>query len=278
VSTTIKVSQLPAAVTPLAGDEEVMIVQSGTSRRTTTADIGSLLSGTLGVAHGGTGLTSFAQGDLIYATGATTLAALAKNATATRYLSNTGTSNAPAWSRINLANGVSGALPIANGGTGQATANSALNALLPDQSGQSGNILTTDGTDTFWSAGSGGAVAPDVVFIADTVGVGAEGYSNFGTTGGTLIFQSARISSTYGFSGYSLLSVAPSEMEFRVEDAEVSQNWFTSLAVAEWGQTFDSADANFSNPGGDSLWHWTSAEAEFVPEGQYTIRLSGDPA
>lgn len=33
MSTTIKVSQLPAAVTPLVGDEEVMIVQSGTSRR-----------------------------------------------------------------------------------------------------------------------------------------------------------------------------------------------------------------------------------------------------
>lgn len=33
MSSTIKVSQLPAAVTPLVGDEEVMIVQSGTSRR-----------------------------------------------------------------------------------------------------------------------------------------------------------------------------------------------------------------------------------------------------
>jgi hypothetical protein len=33
MSSTIKVSQLPPAVTPLVGDEEVMVVQSGESRR-----------------------------------------------------------------------------------------------------------------------------------------------------------------------------------------------------------------------------------------------------
>lgn len=33
MSSTIKVSELPAAVTPLTGDEEVMVVQSGVSRR-----------------------------------------------------------------------------------------------------------------------------------------------------------------------------------------------------------------------------------------------------
>jgi hypothetical protein len=60
-----------------------------------------------------------AQGDLLYASGANTLARLAKDATATRYLSNTGTSNNPAWAQINLANGVTGTLPTSNGGTGQ---------------------------------------------------------------------------------------------------------------------------------------------------------------
>jgi hypothetical protein len=58
------------------------------------------------------------QGDLLYASGANTLARLAKDATATRYLSNTGTNNNPAWAQINLANGVTGTLPVANGGTG----------------------------------------------------------------------------------------------------------------------------------------------------------------
>jgi len=42
------------------------------------------------------------------------LARLAKNTTATRYLSNTGASNNPAWAQIDLSNGVTGSLPNAN--------------------------------------------------------------------------------------------------------------------------------------------------------------------
>lgn len=77
------------------------------------------LQGTLIAANGGTGLTTYAQGDLIYASAATpTLARLAKDTNATRYLSNTGSSNDPAWAQVNLANGVTGQLPLANGGTG----------------------------------------------------------------------------------------------------------------------------------------------------------------
>lgn len=59
------------------------------------------------------GLT-LAQGDLIYSTGAAALAVLNKNATATRYLSNTGASNNPAWAQIDLTSGVTGDLPFAN--------------------------------------------------------------------------------------------------------------------------------------------------------------------
>jgi hypothetical protein len=58
------------------------------------------------------------QGDLIIGTGLDTVAALAKNASATRYLSNTGTNNNPAWALIDLSNGVTGLLPVANGGVG----------------------------------------------------------------------------------------------------------------------------------------------------------------
>lgn len=74
----------------------------------------STISGTLGVTQGGTGLTSVAQGDIVYASAANTLLALAKNTTATRYLSNTGASNNPAWAQIDLSNGVTGNLVVAN--------------------------------------------------------------------------------------------------------------------------------------------------------------------
>jgi hypothetical protein len=63
-----------------------------------------------------------AQGDLLYASAANTLARLAKSTTATRYLANTGTSNNPAWSQIDLTNGVTSVLPVANGGTNASTA------------------------------------------------------------------------------------------------------------------------------------------------------------
>jgi hypothetical protein len=56
-----------------------------------------------------------------------------------------------------LTTGVTGTLPIANGGTGETTANAAINALLPSQSGESGKFLTTDGTDTSWATAGGGS-------------------------------------------------------------------------------------------------------------------------
>ena len=61
------------------------------------------------------------QGDLLYASAANTLARLAKNTTASRYLSNGGTSNNPSWAQIDLSNGVTGTLPVGNGGTGITT-------------------------------------------------------------------------------------------------------------------------------------------------------------
>jgi hypothetical protein len=68
--------------------------------------------------HGGTNQTSYTQGDILYASASNTLSKLAKNTTAARYLSNSGTSNNPAWAQVDLTTGVTGALPTANGGTG----------------------------------------------------------------------------------------------------------------------------------------------------------------
>lgn len=50
---------------------------------------------------------AIAQGDLLYGSATSVVTALAKNASSTRYLSNTGTSNNPAWAQVALATGVS---------------------------------------------------------------------------------------------------------------------------------------------------------------------------
>ena len=57
------------------------------------------------------------QGDILYATGANAPARLAKSTTSTQYLANTGSSNNPQWNEVALDTGVSGTLPVANGGT-----------------------------------------------------------------------------------------------------------------------------------------------------------------
>jgi hypothetical protein len=53
---------------------------------------------------------------------------------------------------------LAGTLGIANGGTGQTTANAAFNALAPDQTGNSGKYLTTDGSNTSWATNPLGTV------------------------------------------------------------------------------------------------------------------------
>ena len=60
-------------------------------------------------------------GDIIYASGANTPARLAKDTNATRVLTNTGSSNVPAWAQVTLTSGVTGTLPVGNGGTGATT-------------------------------------------------------------------------------------------------------------------------------------------------------------
>lgn len=70
------------------------------------------------------GLT-VAQGDILYASAAGTVATLAKSTTAQRVLTNGGTSNNPSWAQVDLTAGVTGQLPVANGGTAASTASGA---------------------------------------------------------------------------------------------------------------------------------------------------------
>jgi hypothetical protein len=83
--------------------------------------VGTLTAGTwnattIGAAHGGTGLTSYGVGDIIFASGTTTLSTLPDVATGNALISG-GVGVAPTYGKIGLTTHVSGTLSIANGGT-----------------------------------------------------------------------------------------------------------------------------------------------------------------
>ena len=125
-----------------------------------TATIGAVtLAGTLIAQNGGTGQSSYAVGDLLYADTTTTLAKLPDVATGNALISG-GISTAPSWGKIGLTTHVSGVLPIANGGTnGSATPTSygiaygTGTAYAFTAAGTTGQILTaTTGSAPTWAA------------------------------------------------------------------------------------------------------------------------------
>jgi hypothetical protein len=160
-----KISALTAATTPVAGTEVLPIVQSSTTVKVAISDLTPGLS-TITAAKGGTGQTSYAVGDLLYASATTTLSKLADVATGNALISG-GITTAPSWGKIGLTTHVSGTLPIANGGTnGTSTpTNGAVafgngTAFAFTAAGTSGQVLASVGAGTpVWkdAAGSGPA-------------------------------------------------------------------------------------------------------------------------
>jgi hypothetical protein len=97
----------------------------GTSRLsgsyTGVTGVGTLTAGTwnasvIGAVYGGTGQSSYAVGDLVYADTTTSLAKLSDVAVGNALISG-GVAAAPSYGKIGLATHVSGTLPTANGGT-----------------------------------------------------------------------------------------------------------------------------------------------------------------
>ncbi len=102
------------------------------------------ITGTLGVGHGGTGIASFAAGDILYASDTSTLAALNKG-TDGQVLKLSG--GKPAWGTDNTPTAFAWANGTTAGPTGSLTGNgmSAVNfAAIPSASGSASGIVTTE--------------------------------------------------------------------------------------------------------------------------------------
>lgn len=152
-----------------------------------TTDINSL-SNVLAETKGGTGQSSYAVGDLLYASTTTALSKLADVATGNALISG-GVGVAPSYGKIGLATHVSGALPIANGGSGQTTAQAAMNAFAGATT--SGQFLRGNGTNVVMSAIQAG----DITSLNDGTTLSASGTVGATTLGFRGVPQNSQTSS-----------------------------------------------------------------------------------
>lgn len=90
------------------------VTLDGTQTLTNKSINAGQLTGSVTAAKGGTGLTSYTAGDLLYANGTSSLGKLAAASSGNVLLSGT----SPSWGKVGLTTHVSGTLPVANGGTG----------------------------------------------------------------------------------------------------------------------------------------------------------------
>jgi hypothetical protein len=146
------------------------------------------VTGVLPVANGGTNLSSYTTGDLVYASGATTLAGLADVATGNALISG-GVGVAPSYGKIGLTTHVSGTLPIANGGTALTTTPTNGQLLIGNGTAYALAALT-QGTAITITNGSGSITIDNAgvtAFSTGTTGLSVNASTGSLTLSGTLV-------------------------------------------------------------------------------------------
>ena len=113
------------------------------------------LTGVVPVANGGTNIAAYAIGDLVAASGVTTLAKLPSVAVGNALLSG-GVGAAPVYGKIGLTTHVTGTLPIGNGGTAATDAVTARTNLGAAASGANSDITSLTGITTPITVARGG--------------------------------------------------------------------------------------------------------------------------
>jgi len=143
------------------------------------------VSGTLPIANGGTNLTAYTTGDIIYASATNVLSNLADVATGNALISG-GIGVAPSYGKIGLTTHVSGTLPIANGGTNSTATPTAGGAAYGTGTANAYTAVGTSGQPLISAGASAPAFGTLALGTANTNVSGTLTVTNGGTGASTL--------------------------------------------------------------------------------------------
>lgn len=141
----------------LSNETALASLATGYLKNTTGTGVPTVQAVPIPATDGGTGQTSFAVGDLLYASTTTALSKLADVATGNVLLSG-GVNTAPAYGKVGLTTHVSGTLPVGNGGTGATTLTGILkgngtSAITAYNSFTDNRVVRADGTGGVQTSG-----------------------------------------------------------------------------------------------------------------------------
>lgn len=156
-------------------------------------------------ASGGTGQSSYAVGDILFASTTTALSKLADVDTGNALISG-GVGGNPSYGKIGLTTHVSGTLPVANGGTGVTTSTGTGNVVLsasPTLTGTPVAPTAAPGTNTTQIA-----TTAFVTNVAGSLGtISSQNANNVAITGGTIDNVTTSGSTTAAVSGLGYLGI-----------------------------------------------------------------------
>ena len=226
------------------------------------------VTGTLPVGNGGTGLTTYSSGDMLYASAANTLSQLGIGSADNVLVVSGGF---PTWGTVNLASSaaVSGILPVANGGSGVSslTSNAVLlggaTVVLSDAGAANTVLLGTGGAPSF------GAVDLSTAAVTGTLPVGNGGTGLATYTSGDMLYATGATTLTklgIGSAG-NVLVVSGGFPTWGTVNLASSAAVSGTLPVANGGTGVTSLTANTVLLGGASVGQTTVGAASTVLRG-----------
>lgn len=239
----------------------------------------------VGATAGGTGQTSYAVGDVLYASTTTALSKLPDVATGNALISG-GVGVAPSYGKIGLTTHVSGTLPIANGGTGATTASTAFDAINPMTTtgdliyeassgtaarlpvGTTGQVLSVVGGIPAWATGGGGGSG-----TVTSVGSGTGLTGGPITTSGTLSLATSGVGAGV-FGSTTQIPQLNVDTYGRITSATnlSFSSGFTSISV---GSTLINSSTTSPTTGQFSLVGGTNVTLSATTQGAITINSTG---